>query len=68
MAYTTFLAFGGFLGTRETDKESIDDIPFQLQYKVTTALLFLSCALVSAAELVGKHTVQYEQNKKLRFF
>ena len=58
MAYTTFLAFGGFLGTRETDKESIYDIPFQLQYKLTTGVLFLSCALVSATELVGKQTVQ----------
>ena len=54
-AYTTFLAFGGLIGTRETNKAQIDDLPFQLQYKVTTALLFLSCALISVSELVGSN-------------
>ena len=43
-----------FWVTREKDKAIIDDIPFQLQYKYTTALLFVFQALLSLSELVGK--------------
>ena len=54
MAYQTFLGFGALIGTRETDKAVIDDFPFRLQYKVATAICFLSGALISASEFVGK--------------
>ena len=53
--YTVYLGILGAVATRETDKAKIDDFPFRLQYKVATAIAFLSCVLYSAAELVGKH-------------
>lgn len=53
--YTVYLGILGAVATRETEKAKIDDFPFRLQYKVATAIAFLSCALYSAAELVGKH-------------
>ena len=63
--YQTFLAFGAFIATRETEKAEIDDLPFRLQYKVTTAIAFLSCALISASEMVhGKDEGKYIINKK----
>ena len=54
MSYNTFLAFGALVGTRETNKATIDDFPFQLHYKVATAFAFLACALIGLTEeLVG---------------
>ena len=47
-------AFGLFM-TRESDKAMIDDFPFQLQYRWTTALLFVFQTIISLTELVGKH-------------
>ena len=55
MSYNTFLAFGGLIGTRETDKATIDDFAFRLHYKVATAIVFLASALISATELVGRY-------------
>ena len=55
MSYNTFLAFGAWIGTRETDKATIDDFPFRLHYKVATSVAFLASALLSATELVGKY-------------
>ena len=55
MVYQTFVAFAALIGTREVEKADIDDVPFRLQYKVTTAMVFLSCALISASEFIGKH-------------
>ena len=54
-SYTVYLGILGAVVTRETDKAKIDDFPFRLQYKVATAIAFLSCVLYSAAELVGKY-------------
>ena len=72
MSYNTFLAFGGFIGTRETDKATIDDFPFRLHYKVATAIVFLASALISATELVGKcfllclrYIFRYSKQKEL---
>ena len=56
--WKTLLPVVGFWFTRERDKAVIDDIPFQLQYILTTTFLFLSSVLISLTELVGKH-VQY---------
>ena len=55
MSYTTYLAVIGAAVTRETEKPTIDDFPFRLQYKVATAVAFLSCALYSATEFIGKY-------------
>ena len=55
MSYNTFLAFGGWVATRETDKATIDDFPFRLHYKAATAVAFLASALLSASELVGMY-------------
>ena len=55
MVYKAFIAFSGYLGTRETvNKGIIDDFTFRLHYTFTTALLFLASALISMGELVGK--------------
>jgi hypothetical protein len=55
MVYKAFIAFSGYLGTRETvNKGIIDDFTFRLHYQFTTALLFLASALISMGELVGK--------------
>ena len=52
MSAQTFLAIGGLFATRETEKATIDDFPFRLQYKVATAVAFLASVLLSATELV----------------
>lgn len=55
MVYKAFIAFSGYLSTRESrDKGIIDDFTFRLHYTFTTALLFLSSALISMSDLVGK--------------
>ena len=64
MSYNTFLAFGGLIGTRETDKATIDDFPFRLHYKVATAIVFLASALISATELVGRYFALSLRNSK----
>ena len=55
MSYKIFLSVSAILGTRETEKATIDDFPFRLQYKVATAVSFLACALLSATELIGRN-------------
>ena len=55
MSYKIFLSVSAILGTRETEKATIDDFPFRLHYKVATSLAFLASALLSATELVGKY-------------
>ena len=56
MVYKAFIAFSGYLSTRETiNKGIIDDFTFRLHYTITTALLFLSSALISMSDLVGKN-------------
>ena len=60
MVYKAFIAFSGYLSTRETrDKGIIDDFAFRLHYTFTTALLFLSSALISMSDLVGKNSKKY---------
>ena len=60
MVYKAFIAFSGYLSTRETrDKGIIDDFAFRLHYTFTTALLFLSSALISMSDLVGKISKKY---------
>lgn len=54
MSWKPALGAISFWVTREKDKAIIDDIPFQLQYKYTTALLFVFQALLTLSELVGK--------------
>ena len=61
MVYKAFIAFSGYLSTRETrDKGIIDDFAFRLHYTFTTALLFLSSALISMSDLVGKRNKKYQ--------
>ena len=55
MSWKGALGVASFWLTRESNQPIIDDVPFQLQYKWTTALIFFSSMLVSVAELVGKH-------------
>ena len=60
MVYKAFIAFSGYLSTRESrDKGVIDDFAFRLHYTFTTALLFLSSALISMSDLVGKKSKKY---------
>ena len=63
MSYNTFLAFGAWIGTRETDKATIDDFPFRLHYKAATAVAFLASALLSASELVGMYDTRRAGSK-----
>ena len=61
MVYKAFIAFSGYLSTRETrDKGIIDAFAFRLHYTFTTALLFLSSALISMSDLVGKSSKKYQ--------
>ena len=55
MSWKGALGVASFWLTRESNQPIIDDVPFQLQYKWTTALIFFSSMLVSLSELVGKH-------------
>ena len=55
MSWKGALGVASFWLTRESNQPIIDDVPFQLQYKWTTALIFFSSMLVSVSELVGKH-------------
>ena len=52
--WVVLVNLAGFWLSRESDKAVIDDIPFQLQYQVTTTFLFLSSVLITMTELVGK--------------
>ena len=68
MSYKIFLSFSAILGTRETEKATIDDFPFRLQYKVATVVSFLACALLSATELIGMnfYHISLKQKKILQ--
>ena len=50
------LGVAGFWMTRESDKAIIDGVPFRLQYRWTTTLIFVSSVLTSLAELIGKYS------------
>jgi len=55
MSWKSALSVIGFFVTREKEKAIIDDIPFQLQYKYSTTLLFVFQLLLTLSELIGKH-------------
>ena len=59
MSWKSALGVIGFFVTREKDKAIIDDIPFQLQYKYSTSLLFVFQFLLTLSELIGKHQYFY---------
>ena len=54
MSYQSLLSVVALIGTRETDKAIIDDIAFQLQYRVTTVIALLASILISTSEFAGK--------------
>ena len=64
MSWKGALGVASFWLTRESNQPIIDDVPFQLQYKWTTALIFFSSMLVSVAELVGKHHQIFSYNER----
>ena len=57
MIFSSLLGLVGFFQTRINDKVVIDDFPFRLHYVYTTSYFFLSSALVSLPELVGKSQI-----------
>ena len=56
MAWQPMMGVVGVWMTRESDKAEIDGFAFQLQYRWTTAIMFMSSVLISLAELIGKDT------------
>ena len=52
-------AVAGFVKIRYiVEKAVIDNLVFRLHYRVTTALLFLCCILVTANNLIGNSNQQ----------
>lgn len=48
-------AVAGFVKVRYLiDKATIDNIVFRAHYRITSAILFLSCIIVTANNLIGK--------------
>ena len=66
MSWKGALGVASFWLTRESNQPIIDDVPFQLQYKWTTALIFFSSMLVSVSELVGKHHQILSHNERFK--
>ena len=55
MSYQSLLPIVTLIGTREKNKVIIDDIAFQLQYKVTTVIALLASILIATSEYTGKN-------------
>ena len=66
MSWKGALGVASFWLTRESNQPIIDGVPFQLQYKWTTALIFFSSMLVSVSELVGKHHQIFSYNERFK--
>jgi len=50
-------AVAGFVKVRYlVDKAVIDNMVFRTHYRITSAIMFLCCIIVSANNLIGKHT------------
>ena len=54
MSYQMFLSVGTLIGTREKDNVIIDDLPFQLQYRVASMLALSASIIVSATDIAGR--------------
>lgn len=53
-------AVAGFVKVRYLiDKAIIDNMVFRMHYRITSAILFLCCILVTANNLIGKSLVVY---------
>jgi hypothetical protein len=51
-------AVAGFVKVRYlVDKAVIDNMVFRTHYRITSAIMFLCCIIVSANNLIGKDTV-----------
>lgn len=52
-------AVAGFIKVRYLiDKAMIDNMVFRAHYRVTSAILFLSCIIVTANNLIGKKNIE----------
>lgn len=49
-------AMAGFVKVRYLiDKATIDNMVFRAHYRITSALLFVSCIIITGNNLIGKH-------------
>lgn len=52
-------AVSGFVKIRHLlDKAIIDNMVFRCHYRITTAILFLCCIIVTANNLIGKYVLK----------
>lgn len=61
--FTMVSAVAGFVKVRYlNEKANIDNAVFRCHYRITTAILFVSCILVTANNLIGKCKTIYYWN------
>lgn len=62
-------AVAGFVKVRYLiDKANIDNMVFRMHYRITSAILFLCCILVTANNLIGKLLIHVWGQLEFRLF
>lgn len=62
-------SLAGFVKVRYLiDKAIIDNMVFRCHYRITSAILFVCCIIVTANNLIGKFKCLVQSSKKLLFF
>lgn len=68
MAFPMLSSVAGFIKVRYlVDKANIDNAVFRAHYRLTTALLFGCCILVTANNLIGEFIINKYTNLKIKF-